>query len=79
VSHDNLTIRQPRAYRSLSSRNVVQSMAQTNLHSSNNLLHTKFVPLHEQYEFSNAASYGMYRFVNERCSLVEVKVIEKAV
>jgi hypothetical protein len=31
------------------------------------------------YEFNNAVSYGTYRFINERWSLVEVKVIEKAV
>jgi hypothetical protein len=31
------------------------------------------------YEFNNAVSYGMYRFINEGWSLVEVKVIEKAV
>jgi hypothetical protein len=31
------------------------------------------------YELDNAVSYGMYRFTNERWSLVEVKVIETAV
>jgi hypothetical protein len=31
------------------------------------------------YEFYNAVSYGVYCFINEKWSLVEVKVIEKAV